>query len=127
MFEHQIGLLAVRLADVVDGDHMGTLHPAQGAAFGDEPFTDLRVQAVVLREDFDHHAAVQPLIGGTVDRGEGPYPHHTFQPKVVQPLRHHWSSTSPAVCSRAATIARPRLTCDFTVPRDRPNFSATSA
>ncbi len=127
VLEHQVGLLAGRLVDVVDGDHVGAAHAAQAAALGDEPFADLGVQAVVLGEDLHHDRRIQPLVVGEIGGGEGADAHHLEQPVVAQQLVHQRSAAAvPPASSRPASIARPRLICDFTVPSLRSRRSAIS-
>src|SRR5690625_1183750 len=95
-------------------------------ALSDEPLPDLRVEAVVLREDLHHHLVLQPLVTGAVHCGEGADPDHLTEPVVADlacRCRHPPASGSARA---AATRARPRAICAFTVPSGRPSRSAMS-
>src|SRR5699024_12281049 len=52
-------LLRAALADVVELHYVPAADLAQAASLGDEPFPDLRVEAVVLREDLHHHLILE--------------------------------------------------------------------
>lgn len=126
--EHQVRLLPGGLADVVDRDQVRAADAAQGAALGDEALPDLGVQAVVLSQDLDGHGGVESLVVCAVHRGEGADTEHLVQPVVAQQLCHQsFSGAGWSAPSRPASIARPRLTCDFTVPSARPSRAAIAA
>ena len=126
--EHQIGLLVVVLVDVVDGDEVTPADPAQAAALGDEPLADLRVQAVVLREHLHRDVRVEPLVAGAVHGREGARADHPAQAVALAERRHAGApGTGSPAPSRPASIARPRLTCDFTVPSARSSCAAICA
>src|SRR5699024_6963854 len=126
--ENQIGLLTLVLPDVVHGDQVATTHAAQAAALGDEALADLRVQAVVLGEDLHRDVRVDPLVPGGMHRRETAPADHAVQPVAAGQGRHAPApAAGPSAPRRPASIALPRVTCDFTVPSARSSRSAICA
>ena len=124
VLEHEVWLLTIGFADVVDRGHPVAADAAQGAPLRDEPLPDLRIHAVVLGEDLDRDGVVQALVDGAVHRGERPRA-DALRDEIGADAHRH--AGSPSSVSMPATIARPRLICDLTVPRVRPVRSATCA
>src|SRR5699024_12138132 len=109
MIQSQVGLLQGGLAHIVAGDDVATADLAQATPFPDESFPNLGIEAVVLGENLDHHRVLQQLIVGAVHRRERTDTDDVAYEVAAHVLVHGY----PIV---AATMARPRATCDYTVP-----------
>src|SRR5699024_3685639 len=118
--------LRTGLPDVVELDDVLAAHLAQAAALSDEPLPDLRVEAVVLGENLHHHLVLQPLVTGSVHSGEGTDPDHLTEPVVADLACRCCHPPVSGSARAAATSARPRAICAFTVPSGRPSRSAIS-